>query len=214
MLALLRGDKADALQSARTRIDDHPSGYGDWGLWHVLYFSARIAAAAGDQPALRGWLQRMLALQATLTDADPARLRPVAGLQGALAELEGRSDEALAHWRDVLAHEEAADLFGQAGEVRVRLALTSLRNSAHDEAAALLRPLLQHADDGPRGAVFAAEALAALAREDWSNRLDAAEQVTLRAWAAALAPAEPAASPSAPQVIASAGAGHERAAKR
>ena len=127
MLALLRGDNAEALQCARTRIDEHPAGYGDWGLWHVLYFSARIAAAAGDAPALRDWLQRLLALQATLTEADPPRLRPVAGLQGALAELEGRRDEALAHWREVLAHEEAADLFAQAGEVRMRLASIALK---------------------------------------------------------------------------------------
>ena len=145
MLALLRGDNAEALQCARTRIDEHPAGYGDWGLWHVLYFSARIAAAAGDAPALRDWLQRLLALQAKLTEADPQRLRAVAGLQGAMAELEGRRDEALAHWRDVLAHEEAADLVAQAGEVRMRLASIALKNGAREEAAALIRPLLQSA---------------------------------------------------------------------
>ncbi len=160
MLALLRGDNAEALQCARTRIDEHPAGYGDWGLWHVLYFSARIAAAAGDAPALRDWLQRLLALQARLTEADPQRLRAVAGLQGAMAELEGRREEALAHWREVLAHEEAADLVAQAGEVRVRLASIALKRGAREEAAALIRPLLQRADDGPRGAVFAAAALA------------------------------------------------------
>ena len=178
MLALLRGDNADALQCARTRIDEHPAGYGDWGLWHVLYFSARIAAAAGDAPALRDWLQRLLALQARLTEADPQRLRAVAGLQGAMAELEGRRDEALAHWREVLAHEEAADLVAQAGEVRVRLAAIALKAGAREEAAALIRPLLQRADDGPRGAIFAAAALAELARADWSGCLDAAESAT------------------------------------
>ena len=113
-------------------------------------------------------------------------MRPVAGLQGALAEFEGRRDDALAHWRDVLAHEEAADLFAQAGEVRTRLALVALHRGARDEAAALIRPLLQSADDGPRGAIFAAAALSALARADWSGHLDAAESSTLRAWAASL----------------------------
>ena len=127
----------------------------------------------------------MIALQATLTEADPPRLRPVAGLQGAMAELEGRRDDALAHWRDVLAHEEAADLFAQAGEVRVRLAAIALKNGAREEAAALIRPLLQKADDGPRGAIFAAAPLAELARADWSDHLGAAESATLRAWAAA-----------------------------
>ena len=187
LLALLRGDNTEALQCARTRIEEHPAGYGDWGLWHVLYFSARIAAAAGDAPVLRDWLQRLLALQARLTEADPQRLRPTAGLQGALAELEGRRDEALAHWREVLAHEEAADLVAQAGEVRVRLASIALKNGAREEAAALIRPLLQKADDGPRGAVFAVAALGELARADWSGHLDAAESATLRAWATSLA---------------------------
>ena len=104
-----------------------------------------------------------------------------------MAELEGRRDEALAHWREVLAHEEAADLFAQAGEVRVRLASIALNRGAREEAAALIRPLLQSADDGPRGAVFAAAALGELARADWSGHLDAAESATLRAWAASLA---------------------------
>ena len=187
MLALLRGENAEALQCARTRVDEHPAGYGNWGLWHVLYFAARIAAAAGDASTLRDWLQRLLALQATLTEADPPRLRPVAGLQGALAELEGRRDEALAHWHDVLAHEEAADMFAQAGEVRMRMASIALNRGAREEAAALIRPLLQSPDDGPRGAVFAAAALSELARAEWSGCLDAAEAATLRAWAAALA---------------------------
>lgn len=187
VLALLRGDNGEALQCARTRIDEHPAGYGNWGLWQLLYFAARLAAAAGDAVALRDWLQRLIALQAMLTEADPSRLRPVAGLQGALAELEGRRNDALAHWHDVLAHEEAADLFAQAGEVRVRMASIASKRGDREEAAALIRPLLQSADDGPRGAVFAAAALGDLARADWSVCLDAAELGTLRAWAASLA---------------------------
>ena len=187
MLALLRGDNAEALQCARIRIDEHPAGYGNWGLWQLMYFAARIAAAAGDAAALRDWVQGLIALRATLTEADPPRLCPLTGLQGALAQLEGRHDEALAHWHDVLAHEEAADLFAQAGEVRMRLALIALRRGAREEAAALIRPLLKSADDGPRGAVFAVAALSELARADWSGCLDAAESATLRAWAASLA---------------------------
>ena len=50
VLALLRGDNAEALQCARTRVEEHPAGYGNWGLWHVLYFAARIAAAAVTRP--------------------------------------------------------------------------------------------------------------------------------------------------------------------
>jgi LuxR family transcriptional regulator, maltose regulon positive regulatory protein len=187
VLALLRGDNAEALQCARIRIDEHPAGYGNWGLWQLMYFAARIAAAVGDAPMLRDWLQGLIALRATLTEADPPRLCPLAGLQGVLAELEGRRDEALAHWHDVLAHEEAADLFAQAGEVRIRMAAIALNGGAREAAAALIRPLLQSAGDGPRGAVFAVAALGALARADWSGCLEAAESATLRAWAASLA---------------------------
>jgi LuxR family maltose regulon positive regulatory protein len=197
VLALLRGDTAEALRQAQIRIDEHPAGYGDWGLWHVLYFAARVAAAAGDAAALREWLQRLVALQATLPDATPARLSPVSGLSGTLAELEGRRDAALAHWRDMLAHEEAADLYGHSGEVRVRLARIAQDAGRRDQAADLLRPLLDRVDDGPRGAVFVADALAVLAREDWSGHLDGTAQATLRAWAAALAPAPPAAAGAA-----------------
>ncbi|HKO66892.1 MAG TPA: LuxR C-terminal-related transcriptional regulator, partial [Burkholderiaceae bacterium] len=206
VLALLRGDNAEALQCARTRVDEHPAGYGNWGLWHLLYFAARIAAAAGEASALRNWLQRLIELQATLSEADPPRLRAVAGLQGALAELEGRRDEALVQWRDVLAHEEAADVFAQAGEVRVRLALIALKRDAREEAAALIRPLLQSAEDGPRGAIFAVAALAELARADWSKHLSAAESATLRSWAASLAhtpEGEPSTAPDAtPSIVA------------
>ena len=89
-------------------------------------FAARIAAAVGDAPALRDWLQRFDRVAGNADRSGSPRLCPVAGLQGALAELEGRRDEALAHWHDVLAHEEAADLFAQAGEVRIRMASIAL----------------------------------------------------------------------------------------
>ncbi|HEX6363663.1 MAG TPA: helix-turn-helix transcriptional regulator, partial [Albitalea sp.] len=201
LVALARGDAAEALSTMRVRVDEHPAGYGDLGLWHTLYLAARVAAACGDAASLRDWLQRLVAVQAALPDALPWRQWPVAGLHGSLAALEGRRDDALAHWRDVLAHEEAADLFGHAGEVRVRMAAAASRGGARAEAAAWLRPLLEHADDGPRGAIFAAEALAALAHEDWAGHLDAAAQGTLRAWGEALARSTPPAPSCASQAV-------------
>lgn len=186
MLALLRGETAAALQAMRTRVDEQPVGYGGWGQWHVLFFAARVAGAGGDAGALRDCMQRLAALQPMLPDTLPQRLHPLAGLHGTLAWLEGRHDEALQHWHEVLDHEPSADLLGQVGEVRVRLALARRRAGARAEAAALLRPLLEAGDEGPRGAVFAAAALATLAREDWGGALDAAAWATLRRWAAAL----------------------------
>jgi LuxR family maltose regulon positive regulatory protein len=187
-LALLRGRRSDALQAMRQRIAEQPAGYGGWGVWHVRYFAARVAAAAGDVASLRTWLGELVAQHDTLPDITPQRLHPVAGLQGALALFEGDRPAARRAWQEVLEHESSADLFGQSAEVRVRFARLCLDDGDRGGAAALLQPLLARVDDGPRGAVFAGADLAALAREEWSGRLDDGKVATLRAWAAALVP--------------------------
>jgi LuxR family maltose regulon positive regulatory protein len=187
MLALLRGDHDEAVQTAQRRVDDHPAGYGDWGLWHALYFVARIAASARRIEPLRAALQRMAALHPALPEDTATRLAPLGGLQATLAELEGRDADAQALRRELLAHEEQADLFGAAGEVRVRLAADALERGAPHEATRWLRPLLEAADDGPRGAVFAFDALATLAPLADDRALDEHSSATLRAWIGGLA---------------------------
>jgi LuxR family maltose regulon positive regulatory protein len=188
-LAVVGGNGAEALQAMRQRIAEQPSGYGGWGVWHVRYFAARIAAAVGDIASLRRWLGELVAQHDTLPDVTPQRLHPVAGIEGTLAALAGDRSAARRHWQQVLDHESSADLFGQSAEVRVRLARLCLADGDRDGAAALLRPLLERADDGPRGAVFAGADLAALAREDGWRGLDDGAVATLRSWARALAPA-------------------------
>jgi LuxR family maltose regulon positive regulatory protein len=190
-LAVLRGDSAQALQSMRRRVDEHPAGYAGWGLWFALHFAARIAAVAGDAACLREWLQRMETMHHTLPDVTPRRLRPLQALHGALAALDGDTAAARAHWQASLIDEQDADLLGQAAEVRVRLARLSLAEGDRDGAAALLRPLLERPDDGPRGAVFAGDALAVLAREDWRGRLPDELAATLRDWVAGLSRSAP-----------------------
>ncbi|HEV8315064.1 MAG TPA: AAA family ATPase, partial [Burkholderiaceae bacterium] len=198
MVHALRGEGAAAVQAMRTRLAEHPSTYGDWGLWHTLFFAARVAAACDDLPAARDWLQRLLAMQPGLPDATPERLRPVDGLQGTLAWLEGRHGDALALWRSALAHEENADLLGQGNEIRVRLAHALVLSTSLDEAAALLEPALARAADGPGGALFARAPLVALAAVDWRTRLSREQVATLQRWAASLPTAElPAATPAA-----------------
>lgn len=200
VLALVRGDRAAALEAMRVRVAEQPAGYGDWGLWHALFAAVRVAAACMDAATTREWLDRLLAMHPTLPEATERRLLPARGLQGTAAFLEGRRDEAINHWQVALAHEEACDLMGQANELRVRLAAARLRDGALDEAAAWIAPSLQQPDDGPRGAVFAREALAELARADWRGQLAPPAQATLAAWAAALA------APAAATVARSAGA--------
>ncbi|HEX6362474.1 MAG TPA: helix-turn-helix transcriptional regulator, partial [Albitalea sp.] len=187
LVNLAAGAGEAALDTMRTRVAEHTAGYGDWGLWHTLFFASRVAAACGDRAALAAWLQRLLALQPGLPDASPERLRPALGLQGTLAWLEGRRDEAVAQWRAALEDEAHVDLLGQAVELRLRLADALLAAGAPAEAAAAARSALaRDAEDGPRGAVFCAAVLPTLAAADWQGALDAEAIATLRRWAAAL----------------------------
>ncbi len=189
MLQMLLGEREPALAACRARIDEFPGRYGDWGLWHMLYFACRVAASCGELAALHEWLARLRRMEPTLPLASPERLRPLVGLLGTVASLEGRSAEAIALWREALQHEEQTDLLGQAHELRARLALAHLRARQPDEAAAVLAPMLAQADDGPRGALFALDALRELAAADWTSRLPAAQAATLRAWASSAVPA-------------------------
>jgi LuxR family maltose regulon positive regulatory protein len=195
LINLASGAGDAALEAMRTRIAEHTAGYGDWGLWHTLFFASRVAAACGDLACLHDWMQRLVALQPALPDAEPARLRPLLGLQGTLASLEGRHEEAIACWRAALEHEEQVDLLAQAVELRVRLARALLQAGALPEAASTLAPWLARIEDGPRGALFCVPALLELAATEWHGQLDAVALETLRRWAAALQPAGKAAPP-------------------
>ena len=186
MLRTLRGQAAEAMTALRTRVGEFNLTYGDWGLWHTLFFAARLAASCGELSSARDWLQRLQALEPSLPDADAARLAPPRALQGTLAALEGRHDEALALWRDALASEEPIDLLGQANEVRVRLAATLASSGALDEAATLLEPMLARTAEGPGGALLARGPLTELAGLDWQARLSREQLATLQRWAAAL----------------------------
>ena len=190
-LDTLEGRHEAALQAMRTRIAELPASYGNWGQWHSLYSSARLAASMGEVATAREWLQRLHALEPGLPDADAARLWPARAVDATLLALEGRPEDAIAGWRAALAHEESIDLIGQANEVRARLAAALVRAGEPDEAAACLAPMLARAEDGPNGALFAGEALAALAAQDWAGRLSAEQASTLRHWAGALRPTAP-----------------------
>jgi LuxR family maltose regulon positive regulatory protein len=206
-LEVVQGQGAQAVATMRRRVAEQPAGYGGWGLWHVLFFAARIAAAAGDRAALREWLQALLPLGDTLPDATAQRLQPLLGLQGTCAALEGDDAAARRHWSAALAQESAADLLGQAAEIRVRLACLQFQAGEPEAASATLAPPLADARDGPRGAVFAADALQRLARADAALQLDREARQTLHEWAAALGPVP---RPAAPAI----GPGGERLSER
>jgi LuxR family maltose regulon positive regulatory protein len=191
LIAAFGGDAATALATIRVRVAEHPSGYGDWGLWHTLFMAGRVAASCGDHELLRDCTRRMLALQGRLTDVTPQRLHPLRGLLATQAWLEGRVDDAVAQWQAALEHEEPLGLLGQAAEVRVRLAHALLAARRRDDAAALLRPLLEADAAGPGGAQFARPVLRELSTAFWGATLAAPAQAMLRRWAAADTAAPP-----------------------
>jgi LuxR family transcriptional regulator, maltose regulon positive regulatory protein len=184
------GRHAPALQAARAHGHEFPASYGGRGPSYSLNLMGRVAMACSDVALLRDALARLDQAEAVIPEATPLRLQPVLGLRGHLALLEGRASEAASLWQQALQHEEACDLFGLAHELRTRLALQRLRERAPADAAAWLRPMLEQAADGPRGALFALPALRELAAASWVGRLDDAAQATLRAWAAGPAPSE------------------------
>jgi len=182
---MAHGRHAQALAAAGAHGREFPASYGGRGPSYALNLMGRVATSCGNLALLREALQRLDGMEAQIPEATPMRLQPVIGLRGHLAWLEGRPAEAVALWRQALQHEEACDLFGLAHELRTRLALQALHERVPTDAAAWLRPMLQAAADGPRGALFALPALRELAAAPWGAQLDAAALATLRAWAAA-----------------------------
>jgi LuxR family maltose regulon positive regulatory protein len=178
------GHQEAALAAARAHGREFPASYGGRGPSYALSLMGRVAMACGDVELLREALARVTQIQAVAPEATPLRLQPVIGLQGCLALLEGRRAEAQALWEQALAHEEACDLFGLAHELRTRLALQSLQRRDAAAAAAWLQPMLAHAADGPRGALFALPELRELAGASWGKLLGTGEQAVLRAWSA------------------------------
>lgn len=177
------GRQASALDAARAHGHEFPTSYGGRGPTYALNLMGRVATSFGDAALLRDALARLDQAEALIPEATPLRLQPVLGLRGHLAWLEGRSADAAALWQQALQHEEACDLYGLAHELRTRLALLRLHERAPAAAAAWLRPMLEQAADGPRGALFALPALRELAAAAWGGHLDDAAQATLRAWA-------------------------------
>ena len=70
------------MDAMRQRVDEQPTGYGGWGLWHTLFVAVRVAAACEDTASARAWLTRMLALHPTLPETSPTRLQPRARAAG------------------------------------------------------------------------------------------------------------------------------------
>lgn len=187
MLDLIRGRHEAALELMRLRLAEHVPGYGMWGQWHATFFMSRMAAAGGNRAALADGLERLVRIGADLPDLQmPHRPKPLLGLQAHLAWLEGRRDEAVAGWRELLAFGESGDLLGQLAEARLLLATALLDAGDRAGAAEALAPALACREAG--GLLWSAPRLLRVAALDWGDLLDAADVARLRGWAEAVRP--------------------------
>jgi LuxR family maltose regulon positive regulatory protein len=121
-------------------------------------------------------------------------------LPARLAEADGRWDDAVAGYESALEDEPALAPYGQAREVRVRLAHALLRCGRTAAAARALDPVFErvhrHGDVG--GVLFAGrQVLATLAGASWGPHLGPAQASELRQWATRLGHAATAAQPAA-----------------
>ena len=173
----VRGDREAALAAADARLaglvaDERTSGRRTVWLNHFLFFKARVAAALDDGPTLRE-MARQLAAHADPTE--PGVLSRERGtLPARLAELDGRWDDAVAGYRAALADAAALGMYGQAEEVRMRLAHALLQLGRSHEAAQALAPVFERvrASGEPGGVLLAGRlALAALASAPWGEWL-------------------------------------------
>ncbi|MBH9579380.1 AAA family ATPase, partial [Inhella proteolytica] len=184
LLALVRGDAAAALQAATERQREFNHLGNPWYAYLLPLFRARVAASAEQGPALREALAELAACRPLQLPGGTATLAArELPLQAQLAWLEGRAQAAVQAWQDALALGPAIDLYGLAGETRLRLAWALCSLGQQEPAARTLQPLFEAARrDGPGGALLAGTALAGLAGLDWGPALADADAAALRAW--------------------------------
>ncbi|MEF7616261.1 LuxR C-terminal-related transcriptional regulator [Aquincola sp. MAHUQ-54] len=190
VLHAVRGRRAEALAIARTRIEEIAAHRNAWSHAQLLFQVARVAVLCDDLALLSSCLRRL---------PDAPQHVP---LRGHAARLQGRLDDAIAHWQQALQQEERIDLVGQAAETRLHLAQALAAGGHPVQAAAVLAPVFARVDEEgePGGVLLAGGPVAALAAVDWQHMLPAARQAALRTWARLLQAAAPGPEPP-PQIV-------------
>ena len=92
-----------ALEAMRQRVDEQPSGYGGWGLWHALFVAVRVAAACEDTARARAWLTQIAG--AAADPAGSARRSVCTVMRSAGARWHGwraAAQRRSAHWQAAL----------------------------------------------------------------------------------------------------------------
>jgi LuxR family maltose regulon positive regulatory protein len=181
-------------------FDDPGGGYHRGSPLYAFHrlLAIRLADVMGDGEAV-------LRLARELPPASATRgpgLRPLLeaqrrALAARIAWHEGRIGDARRAFEAAVADEAQLLVFGEAAELRLRLARALLMLGEATAATKAIEPVFGAAerDGGPGGALaIGAEGLRYLAEARWEKRLDPSRIATLRAWAACLGamPAGPA----------------------
>jgi len=198
LVLALRGDAAAALEAAEALQRDFAATSRDprHALHlHFRFWALRIADLVDDRAALR----RIAATLPVWQDGEPSLMRDqTCTVAARIALAEGRFDEACRGYEAALALGHRIDCFGQAAEIRLRLAHSRWRQGDAARASAALRPLFQQVQaQSGAGAVpgyvllGGARILEELAQADWRGQLDGVERERLRRWAAGAAACRP-----------------------
>ena len=190
------GDSSDALDGILALFDDPAGGYRRDSPLCAFYrrFAIRLADWNGDGARVL----RLADENDAVAREDGAMLRPI--LQAQRLAVAGRVAWQRGDWhgaRDAylraVAGESALGVFGEAADVRIRLALVHLRLGEIDRAAAAIAPVFDDPErTGCPGAALACGKgnLEALAAAPWQGRVAAERIAALRRWAACLGAAE------------------------
>jgi len=192
-----RSESYGAADEILVLFDDPGGGYRRDSPLYAFYrlFAIRLADWHDDRPRV----ERLARELDGLASADTPMLRPLVQaqrlvLRGRLAWQRGDWREASEAFRTALANEVALRVFGEDGEVRLRLALACVRLGDIDAAAAAIAPVFETAErEGAAGGALTAgrNVFDALASAPWKGRLAPARIATLRGWADCLqAPTE------------------------
>ncbi|HIV73178.1 MAG TPA: LuxR C-terminal-related transcriptional regulator [Candidatus Aquabacterium excrementipullorum] len=185
----VQGDRDGALAAAQARLanleDERTSGRRDTWLNHFWYFKLRVADVLDDAPTVRAVAAQLEAQHNPVEHALFVRER--LPLPARLAALAGDWATAAEGYAQALGQEAAIDLYGQAMEIRTRLAHALLMRGRTAEAAEVLQPLFQRAQASGEvaGILFAGpRALRDLAATDWGAHLTQGQATSLVHWAA------------------------------
>lgn len=150
----------------------------------VAFCAGRIGLALGDDYKAREWFD--LATEGTTRAERPSLARHRAALPGYRALVEGRIDEAIAHFERLIDNGDLVDIFGHASELQLRLVQCLMQRGRREEAARRLAPVIaRHRDDREIAPILLAgtRTLSELADADWGKWLAPADVTLLQRWA-------------------------------